>query len=329
MKSEKDVSISLVIPVYNVSPFIERCMMSVIKQTYNHFECILVDDASSDDSIDKCEQMIAKYKGPIQFRILHHEHNRGLSAARNTGTDAAKGDYVLYIDSDDLISNDCIEKLMAPLLKDNDIEIVMGEHLRFSEDGIQNVRSSWRHKEELTSLEAVRNGFYGTNHRMPPAAWNKLISRTFLDSHQLRFREGQLWEDVLWWFFVLKHLCHLYIIPDVTYFYYVRFDSISKGTHGDVSLKHQCTISNIISSNFTPGDEGREAALHLGRFCRNYIVIPKTPELRATAQRFSKALPFRKYPKEKMLLWAAMLLPHNHTGKEIFKWIQKQLFPYK
>ena len=159
--------------------------------------------------------------------------------------------------------------------------------------------------------------------------WNKLISRTFLDSHQLRFREGQLWEDVLWWFFVLKHLCHLYIIPDVTYFYYVRFDSISKGTHGDVSLKHQCTISNIISSNFTPGDEGREAALHLGRFCRNYIVIPKTPELRATAQRFSKALPFRKYPKEKMLLWAAMLLPHNHTGKEIFKWIQKQLFPYK
>ena len=130
-------------------------MMSVIKQTYNHFECILVDDASSDDSIDKCEQMIAKYKGPIQFRILHHEHNRGLSAARNTGTDAAKGDYVLYIDSDDLISNDCVEKLMAPLLKDNDIEIVMGEHLRFSEDGIQNVRSSWRHKEELTSLEAV------------------------------------------------------------------------------------------------------------------------------------------------------------------------------
>ena len=73
------ITISLVIPVFKVSPYIERCLRSVIKQSYNHFECILVDDCSPDDSVAKCEKIIANYSGPIQFRILHHESNRGLS----------------------------------------------------------------------------------------------------------------------------------------------------------------------------------------------------------------------------------------------------------
>ncbi len=330
MEPQKEITISLIIPVYKVSAYIERCLKSVIKQTYNHFECILVDDATPDDSITKCEQMIADYMGPIQFRILHHEQNRGLSAARNTGIDAATGDYILFIDSDDVISDDCVERLMTPVLKDNTIEIVIGEQLRFSDEGLFSTRKKrWQHQEDLSSHEAVRKTYLDVKRHLSTAAWNKLTSRAFINRYQLRFREGLIWEEVLWSFYEMKYLCHLYIIPDITYFYYQRPDSICTGTKKEELSFYSCKICDIISSNFTPGDEGREAALHLGRFCRNYIVIPKTSELRATAQRFSKALPFRKYPKEKTLLWAAMLLPHNHTGKEIFKWIQKQLFPYK
>lgn len=330
LEHQETITISLIIPVYKVSAYIERCLKSVIKQTYNHFECILVDDVSPDDSITKCERMIADYDGPIQFRILHHEYNRGLSAARNTGIDAANGDYILFIDSDDLISNDCVEKLIAPVLKDRSIEMVVGEQLHFSDEGLFDTgKNGWRCKEDIDSFEAIRNLYYDNKRHLPPAAWNKLTSRAFINQHQLRFKEGQIFEDTLWLFWEMKYLNHIYVIPDVTYFYYYRPDSICYGTNKKILSTHWCVVFEIISSNFTPGDEGREAALHLGRFCRNYIVIPKTPELRATAQRFSKVLPFRKYSKEKMLLWAAMLLPHNHTGKEIFKWIQKQLFPYK
>lgn len=327
MDQDRAITISLIIPVYEVSAYIERCLKSVIKQTYNHFECILVDDASPDDSIAKCERIIAEYDGPIQFRILHHEQNRGLSAARNTGIDAATGDYILFIDSDDLISNDCVEKLMAPVLKDNTIEMVLGEKLRFSDEGLFDMRNkSWQHQEDLSSQEAVRNTYLDVKRHLSTAAWNKLTSRSFINRHHLRFMEGLIWEEVLWSFFEMKYLNHMYIIPDITYYYYQRPGSICSGTKKEKLSFYSCKICDIISSNFTVGDEDREAALHLWRFCRNYIKIPKTKELRATAQRFNKALPFMKYPKEKTLLCAARLLPHNHAGKQLFKFISTIIY---
>lgn len=326
METKKTISISVIIPVYKVSAYIERCLKSVIKQTYNHFECILVDDASPDDSIDKCERMIEKYDGPIQFRILHHEQNRGLSAARNTGTEAAKGDYILYIDSDDIISDDCVQKLMVPVLKDNTIEMVLGENLRFSDEGILSQQKYYRLQSgDFPSNESIRDYYFDQSRRFPSVAWNKLISREFLNRHHLRFKEGQIWEDALWTFFMVRHLCHMCVIPDVTYFYYARLDSISSPIHRKELRKHWCLVLSDIAANFTPGDEGREAAKHSLNYSYNYVHQPKTKELRATARRFSKALPFRKYPKEKTLLWAARLLPHNHTGREIFKFLWKQL----
>ena len=87
--------VSIIVPVYNVAPYIADCLRSVMHQTYTgSMECLLVDDCGTDDSITIAERMIADYEGPIQFQILHHERNRGLSAARNTGTEAAKGEYL-------------------------------------------------------------------------------------------------------------------------------------------------------------------------------------------------------------------------------------------
>ena len=103
--------VSLIIPVYNVSEYIERCMHSVMAQTYTDIECIIIDDCGTDDSMAKCEQMIREYEGPIKFLILHHEHNRGLSAARNTGIHQTIGKWFYFLDSDDEITPHCIEKL--------------------------------------------------------------------------------------------------------------------------------------------------------------------------------------------------------------------------
>ena len=278
MEPQKEITISIIIPVYNVSAYIERCLKSVIKQTYNHF------------------------------------------------TDAATGDYILYVDSDDIISSDCVEKLMAPVLIDDRVEMVFGGWMRFSDNKPFELPKVFkRQKKFFNTKKEVRNYYYGQEGQFIAAAWNKLVSREFLNRHHLRFREGQLWEDVLWSFFVLKHLNYLYSIPDVTYFYYQRDDSISEGTNKKERLRHYNMISSIISANFTSGEEGREANHFVRGFCNHYIRSPKTKELRATAQRFSKALPFRKYPKEKTLLWAAMLLPHNHWGKEIFKFVVKSV----
>ena len=325
MGQGETINISLVIPVYNVSPYIERCLKSIIGQTHDRFECILVDDASPDDSIAKSEKVIADYKGPIRFRILHHEKNRGLSAARNTGTEAATGDYVLYVDSDDFISNDCVEKLLAPVLRDDSIEMVLGERLLVSEAGpIPNQRNRWRQREDLKSHEEVRDLFFDRSRFFPAAAWNKLTRRSFITQHQLWFEEGQLVEDTLWTFFVMKHLCHLYVIPDITYFYYFRPDSIVRGTREDVLARHGSIVYDMISRNFTPGDEGRESAHYVGMFGRFSLSQSISPELKKTAKRYGKVLPFMKYPKEKILLWVAGILPHNKKGRIIYETLRKR-----
>ena len=129
----KALKVSIIIPVYNVAPYIGDCLQSVMRQTYaGSMECLLVDDCGEDDSMAIVERMIAEYNanlnanlnegGGIQFRILHHERNRGLSAARNTGTFAAVGEYLYYLDSDDEITDDCIEKLMQRVMENPDIE---------------------------------------------------------------------------------------------------------------------------------------------------------------------------------------------------------------
>ena len=174
-------SVSIVIPVYNVAPYLERCLQSVIQQTHPATECIIVDDASTDDSVARCERLLNKYTGTTQFVIVHHHHNRGLSAARNTGTNLATSDYIYYLDGDDEITPDCIEKLVAPTVHDDTIEMVMGAH---------RVNSSMKHflgrwyttqrtcfikdmPTELQTNEEVYRWYY--NEVRPVCVWNKLL----------------------------------------------------------------------------------------------------------------------------------------------------------
>lgn len=305
----------------------ERCLKTVMSQTYDHFECIMVDDASPDDSISICEKMIATYEGNIRFRILHHEENRGLSAARNTGTDAATGDYILYVDSDDMLTDDCVENLMAPVVADPSVEMVYAAHMTFTDLLHTNLPKIFaREKAEYKTKEEVRDFFLDPKRLFINAAWNKLTSRELIVKNGLRFPEGQLWEDAIWTFFEMKHVSHLVFIPNVTYFYFQRPDSISFGTQKDTAFLHKNKISEVISRNFTPGDEDREAAKYLPDFCNNYIRQPKTPALRTTARRFRRALLWRNHAREKFLLLAATLLPHTPAGRKRFGRMAKRVW---
>lgn len=119
------MKISIIIPVYNVAQYIEECLNSVIAQTYmGDMECLIVDDCGTDDSIAIAKRIIQDYQGNIKFQILYHEHNRGLSAARNTGIEASTGDYLYFLDSDDSIIPECLELMVEILEKYPKAEIV-------------------------------------------------------------------------------------------------------------------------------------------------------------------------------------------------------------
>lgn len=114
--------ISILVPVYNVESYIARCLRSIMSQTYaGPMECIIVDDCGTDKSIEIAEKVIEDYtienqkskiKNPISFHILHHEHNRGLAAARNTAIEAARGEFIIHVDSDDWVEPELVEELI-------------------------------------------------------------------------------------------------------------------------------------------------------------------------------------------------------------------------
>lgn len=308
------------VPVYGVSAYIERCVVSVMRQTYSDIECIIVDDASPDDSIEKCERMIACYTGLIKFSILHHQINRGLSAARNTGVDATTGDYVLFLDGDDELARDGVEKLVKPMMKDTSIEMVVG-NVEYVSDGypIPKIlqRREKRKEQSVLAFKEARASYFDKG-VLPIAAWNKLVKRDFLILHDLKFEEGFLHEDRVWTHFVMKHLRRLYFVEDVTYRYYVRPDSISTGKKVEANKRHFSVVYDIISKNLTEGERGREAKHYLYDFCGRFLQNPKCEKNVRSAERFKEGLEEDGYKKEARLLQMIILMSKSALGRGVF-----------
>ena len=213
------LKVSVIVPVYNVSEYIERCWDSIRNQTYKNIEVLFVDDCGTDDSVAKLEGYLAA-EDTVDARILHHSRNRGLSAARNTGLEAATGEYVYFLDSDDDITEDCIESLVSPLTEKK-YDFVVGDYSVVGDGKYSPLSLSTGAVE--TQEEVLRTYAAGEWYVM---AWNKLCRRDFLIDNNLFFREGLIHEDVLWTFQVACKAQSLYVCNDVTYNYNVRGASI-------------------------------------------------------------------------------------------------------
>lgn len=217
------LSISIIIPVYSVAEYIAECIQSVMRQSYKGaIECIIVDDCSPDDSISVAEQLITKYKGPISFRLLRHDRNRGLSAARNTGMEVAKGDYIYFLDSDDYIPDDCIENLVSPLQK-RDYEIVIGDYETFGDYQVPSLL--FEKQDEIIGNENIFHEY--AERLLPVIACNKLCRLSFLRENNINFLEGQLHEDDLWTYYIMLVIKSVAISHRITYYYRMRSNSIT------------------------------------------------------------------------------------------------------
>lgn len=219
------LSVSIIIPVFNAELYIATCIRSVMRQTYDGpMECILVDDGSTDKSILIAEELITEYQGPVTFKILHHDHTRGASGARNTGMDAATGDYFYFLDSDDELTADCIEKLAAPLDQAR-YDVVVG-NFDIVFDGIPFYQEQTLLVPDNTVLydEEIANAY--KSKITPITPWNKLISADVVRRTGCRFREGIIMEDVLWEFQVACSIHTMYSVNQSTYIFNRRPGSV-------------------------------------------------------------------------------------------------------
>ena len=306
-------------PVYNVAPYVERCLLSVMHQTRPAEECLIIDDASTDDSVALCERLIAKYDGPTRFTILQHDHNRGLSAARNTGTDAATGTYIYYVDSDDEMTTDCLEKLADPVEHDNSIEMVMGDY------GIDtSAMKGWRYQlrrklgppqprfmqdtpSELKSNKEIRDWFYNGKILRPVSVWNKLLKLSFLNENQLYNKEGLLHEDVLWMYYLMRCLNHATFVHKVTYQHYQRPGSICTGTEYEERLRHFGFIFREIAENIVSGERLEETMYWHKSFYLFYIDAHDNPDYQFAYNAFRRQISFVRQNSENHQYTASQL----------------------
>lgn len=255
VKNNMSPKISIIIPVYNVVDYIEECLQSVMNQTYKgEMECLLVDDCGTDNSMDVVERLLADYDGPMVFRVLHHERNRGLSAARNTGTEAATGDYVFYLDSDDYISVDCIEVLTAPIM-DREYDMVLGD-VELSSNP-QNIVLLPKETGPVLGRNQIFCDFFVTP-VLYVAAWNKLVKTSLFKNNDLSFLEGQLNEDDLWRYKCCQCMQSLFVQKKITYHYRVRNESITSDyiRHPEKRLDSYFKTVDYVLSN--PAMAGKE-----------------------------------------------------------------------
>jgi glycosyltransferase involved in cell wall biosynthesis len=220
--------ISLIIPVYNVERYIERCVRSVLAQTFRDFEVILVDDGSSDESI-RCAQAILDRDGGIEYTVVKHDVNKGVSAARNTGLDAARGAYVYFPDSDDYIETNMLERLYT-LSKETDADIVMCGSQSVYDDGQTPAVI------DIPDIKGVLDGDGAVLALLQGKCRAYLCMQLFRKSlfDGLRFPEGRIYEDRLRLPFLFLRARRILFIQDILYNYVQREGSITRGFRPEI-----------------------------------------------------------------------------------------------
>ena len=187
--AEKNLpTVSVVVPVYNTEKWLADCLNSLARQTYHRFEVILVDDGSTDGSGKICDEFA---ESDWRTRVIHEE-NRGLSAARNAGALAATGEYLLFLDSDDFIDPDTVEKLASAAEKAAADIVATGFNYTYS-DREESAVSQYGKDTCFGNHEGVEELVSG---RIPNFAWGKLIKTGLVREHP--FPEGKLFEDHYW-----------------------------------------------------------------------------------------------------------------------------------
>lgn len=188
--------VSILVPIYRVEKYIERCTRSLFEQTYPNLEFVFVDDASPDKSVEILQQVLKLYpEWELNTKIICHEKNRGLAATRNTLVDNCKGEFLVHVDSDDWIEPNAIELLVKKQLE-TDADIVTGLFCRHTffegNEKIVNEVSPLRGKNRKETLKTMLE--YGS----VVATWNRLISRSLYSKYNIRYVEGiDAGEDVL------------------------------------------------------------------------------------------------------------------------------------
>jgi glycosyltransferase involved in cell wall biosynthesis len=235
--------VSIIIPVYNVEPYISASLLSALNQTFDSIEYIIVDDCGTDKSMHIIQQIIENHQRGSDIYIYHHERNRGLSAARNTGMANVTGEYIFFMDSDDEITSDCIELHCRKMIEE-DADFIIGNRKVVGAKTVNTNIVRFDTRKDIDILQAFfRNDF-------PASACNRLYKKHFIIENNFIFKEGLLYEDQLWHYMLARKAKKISVVSHETYLYKIRNNSITSTNTGLKKIDSLLYTTNYIVNDW-------------------------------------------------------------------------------
>lgn len=233
--------VSIIIPVYNTGPYIEQCLKSVINQTYKNLEIICIDDCGCDDSIKIVEKYKKKYR---KIRILYNEKNKGLAITRNVGVKNSTGEYIFFLDSDDYLNLDTIEKLVKKQKVGNYDLVVSHTNVFLSNNKDPNLVKVFHNKQKYfntrdkaTRFTVSENNFQDILASLSVISCGKLYKKSFLSSNNIWYINQNIWhEDDGFNLKVLSSFPKIIVVNDVGVNYRIRESSIVTASNSHTKL---------------------------------------------------------------------------------------------
>lgn len=230
MKNYK-YKVTIGMPVYGVEKYIRKCMLSVLNQSFTEsYEIIAVDDWGPDKSIEIIKELQSSHPRGKNIKIISQPKNMGCWAARNRVLKESQGEYIFLLDSDDYISEDCIEKLYTEAIKNN-AEVVYGSVKPVDDQGNPKdigqdyLNQPYKVFHEKDGLARFAN--QGLHPTFRDYIWNTLIRHDFIDKHNIRFKQAKFCDDMICSADMTPLVTDAVLIPDYTYFYVIRENSLS------------------------------------------------------------------------------------------------------
>lgn len=315
--------VSVIVPVYNVEQYLERCVDSILAQTYADIELVLVDDGSTDQSPSICDE----YARIDERVVVVHQNNGGLSAARNTGLRKACGKYILFVDSDDYILPDACRSLMK-IAEESGSDIVTGEARKF-ECGASTHMSNYDlgsgccSGPEYLKLQ-LEHGVYRAS------ACINLYRREFLLNHCLFFYPGIFHEDEEWTPRVFIKARSVRSAGIVFYHYMIRPNSI---TRMDSKIKHGEDLMCICKKLISYGEEATDIELKRLLFDHALVlyfqgIVYRYENIKKNQSAIDRKFPMRYAFGKKIKFWAGLVALDPRLFYRIWKgrqWIQLKM----
>ena len=224
--------ISVIVPIYNVEPYIDECMRSLVTQTLHDIEIVCVDDCGTDKSMD----IVRKYADTDnRIKIIRNKQNSGIAATRNVGLDNSDAEYIMFCDPDDWFDVNMCKKMYDTITRDKTDIVMCGANIFYESDVSHK-------KSDNGYLRVKHSGVFDVTEYMtyttPGVLWNKIFKRSIISEHGIRFPDGLKYEDVCFFNMYMLWAKKMSFITDKLYNYRRRAGSIMNQTFQQKSINH-------------------------------------------------------------------------------------------